>query len=89
MKTKDMDRVFGKLQVEKVKCTHHVRGYYLVDGKKALPIYYSFGNKDIPGFVAQKMAKSMGLKRSELQKMAKCKISKNEYDELLKERGLI
>ena len=89
MKTKEMERVFRKLEVEKVKCSHHVRGYYMVDGKKAFPVYFSFGSKDIPGFVATKIAKSMGLELSELVKMAKCKISKEEFDRLIRDRGFV
>ena len=68
LKTKEMERVFTKLNIRKVKCKHHVRGYFEHDGKKVLPVYYSFGGKDLPGFVSQKVAKSMRLNLSELKK---------------------
>ena len=89
LKSKDMDALFKKLEVEKVHCEHHIRGYYTHNGKRIFPIYYSFGRKQIPKFVAAKISRSMGLSSKELYKMAKCKISSEEYAIILKERGLI
>ncbi|WP_299771278.1 hypothetical protein [uncultured Tateyamaria sp.] len=84
-----MQRIFTKLEVKKIECKHHVRGYYVHDGQKLFPIYFSFGNKDLPGFVAEKIARSMHLNKHQLAKMAKCKISADEYRAILKKGGVI
>ena len=87
LKTRQMDTVFDKLNVERVECKHHVRGFFCHDGRRVLPIYYSFGSKDIPGFVSKKIAKAMGLSESDLIKMARCKISLEDYVKILQQRG--
>ena len=88
-KLRQMDAIFTKLAIKKIECKHHNRGFFEHDGKKILTVYYSFGSGDIPAFVTHKVAKSMGLNAQELKKMARCKISKEQYIKLLKERGKI
>ena len=89
LKKRDMERVFNKLSIEVVDCKHHVRGYYVHEGKRLLPVYYSFGSSDIPGFVTAKIARSMCLSEDELVRMAKCKISASQYKEILSSQGVI
>lgn len=89
VRSRDMDIIFRKLDVEQVECKHHVRGYFCIDGVRVLPIYYSFGRKDLPSFVIGKIARAMGLSEQELVTMGKCKISKIEYIDLLRERSII
>lgn len=87
MKSRQMESIFTKLNVEKVDCKHHVKGYFRYDGSRIAPIYYSFGSKDIPAFVVKKIAKAMGLSDVELLKMSRCKISRDDYVKILQDRG--
>lgn len=89
VKKRDMERVFNKLNIERVECKHHVRGYFLHNGERLFPVYFSFGRGEVPGFVAEKMAKSMALSLDELRRMAKCKISAARYADILVERGIL
>lgn len=87
--TRQMEAIFVKLSIAKLTCSHHIRGYVEYEGRKVLPVYYSFGSKDIPKFVALKIAKSMCLSPDELVRMASCKISSEEYFALLRGKGVL
>lgn len=89
MRTRNMESIFRKLIIEKNRCSHHVKGYFVYEGKKIAQVYYSFGSKEIPKAVYRKIAESMYLTDGQLRQMAKCKISRSQYIEILMEKNLL
>jgi hypothetical protein len=89
VKVRDMEAVFRKLDVEPIPCRHHIRGYVKFKGRILFPLYYSFGRGDIPGFVVEKIAKTMHLSREDLIAMMGCSITKKQYFKKLIDGGLI
>src|SRR5687767_7979602 len=54
LSTRDAIKVMDKLEVEYVDSTHHVRGWFVHEGRRVFPVYTSRGNKQLPGVVAHK-----------------------------------
>ena len=88
-KAKDARAAFSKFNLREVKCKHHIKGYFEVDGVVYFQLYYSFGSKDIPKFVVEKLARACGLSRGEFVEFSKCRISIDEYFVIAKKRGVI
>jgi len=84
-----MDVIFTKLKIDRISCKHHVRGYFMFNGRKQFIVYYSFSKKDIPKFVVVKMAKAMFLDIKQFIRMGKCKISYDEYVEILRGKNVL
>ena len=78
-----------KLDVEVVKCKHHVRGYVCYEGKRILPLRCSFGNKDVPGPVPHRFRKSLKLTVREFEELRDCTLSRDDYLVILHRLGLI
>jgi hypothetical protein len=86
--TKQAGRIFRKLHVMEKTSTHHVAGFVMVDGKKVLPVHYSRGNKDMKGPVPHRFRKSLRLSEGEFAELRDCTLSRDDYVELLRERGI-
>ncbi len=82
-------RIFGKLEIETVKCKHHVRGFMVVDGVRVFAVHCSRGKKALPGKVPQKFRKSLHLSTSEFEQLRGCSLSRNAFVELLRQKGLL
>lgn len=82
-------RIMEKLEVEFVKCKHHYRGFFTIDGKKLFPVHCSFGNKALPGDIPHRFRKSLKLSIAEFEILRSCKIGRSEYLEILNEKGII
>ena len=87
--TREAERIFSKLDVEQVKSTHHCRGFVTHDGVRILPVFYSRGRKDLPGNVPRRFAKSLMLSLDEFAVLKSCTMSKDEYFEILRGRGVL
>lgn len=85
--TRDAEVVFGKLGIEKVHSSHHVRGYLVHNGVRVLALHYSFGRKAFPGRTSDMFRRSMHLTQSELREFVRCTISRDEYIQILLERA--
>lgn len=85
----DLKKVFKKLEIESVQCSHHVRGFLVVDGKRILALHYSNGRKDMPGSVGHLFRRSLLLKEDEFARLIKCTLGRSDYVELLREKGVI
>lgn len=85
----ELKRIFNKLEIEPKQSTHHVAGWLVVDGKKILALHYSRGHKDMPGHVPHRFRKALHLKTDEFQVFKRCRMDKDEYLELLRERGIL
>lgn len=86
---RELRRIFTKLKVETKPSTHHVAGWFLVDGKRVLPLHYSRGHNDMPGHVPEKFRKQMFLNRVEFLEMKRCTMTRDEYVVVLQERGVL
>ena len=87
--TREAERIFAKLEVETVKSTHHVRGFVVHNGVRLLPVFYSHGRKDMPAHVPKRFAKSLQLKLDEFAVLKSCTMTKDEYFDILRERGIL
>ncbi len=89
LSAKEVKTLVKKLEIQLVHCKHHYRGYFCYKGTKVIPIFYSHGSKDLPGYVTEKLAKSMQLSKEQIVSLARCRISKAEYIEILKKKEII
>lgn len=79
----------AKLEVEFVECAHHVRGFVTCDGKRVLAVHCSFGRKDLPGHVPHLFRRSLKLTPEEFETFRACHMSRAQYLELLRARGIV
>jgi hypothetical protein len=86
--TTDVRRVLHKLDFELVECKHHIRGFFVIDGKKSFAVHCSFGNKDLPGDVPHRFRKSLHLTELEFHELVSCHIDRRRYEQLLRSRGI-
>jgi hypothetical protein len=89
LSTREAERIFAKLGVEPVTSTHHNRGFVTYQGVRLLPVYYSRGRKDMPGHVPKRFARSLMLTLDEFSVLKKCTMTRDEYFEILRRRGVI
>ena len=87
--TTDAGRVLSKLKFELVECKHHVRGFFVLDGKRLFPVHYSNGRKDMPGNIPHLFRKSLNLSAEEFHDLLKCTIDRNMYLAILHKKGLL
>lgn len=87
--TRQAAKIFRKLKVNPKRSTHHVAGFVIIDGKKVLPLHYSHGNKDMKGPVPHRFRKSLKLSEAEFAELRDCTLGRDEYVQLLRERGTV
>lgn len=87
--TREAERIFAKLAVEVVESTHHNRGFVTHNGVRLLPVFYSRGNKAMPGNVPRRFAKSLMLTADQFVCLKQCTMTKNNYFDVLRLRGVI
>ena len=63
----------------------HFNGWYNYKGKKTARITVSKGRKPIPRGTYSSMAKQLKLTISQFDDLLECPLTKNRYDEILKE----
>lgn len=88
-KSKDAQAAFTKLSLREVRCKHHIKGYFVREGVVYFQFFYSHGSKDVPQFVVEKLARVCGLSVQEFTRFSRCKISRAEYIDMAKQRGII
>ena len=89
LSTRDIELIFRKFQVAKKKSTHHVRGFVVINGRKVLPVHYSFGRGDMPGHVSEKFRKSLKLSKEDLSEALACRFGFDDYVEALRRQGVV
>lgn len=87
--TMDAGRVLSKLKFELVECKHHVRGYFVLDGKRLFPVHYSNGRKDMPGSIPHLFRKSLNLSVEEFRELLRCTLDRDMYIAILDKKGLL
>jgi hypothetical protein len=85
----DAERIFRKLNLQQRRNTKHVYGWLIVDGKRVLPLHYSYGRGEMPGHVPDRFRAAMHLDRPQFANMVRCTMSREEYVAILRERGLV
>ncbi|NBB49797.1 hypothetical protein GVN24_16090 [Rhizobium sp. CRIBSB] len=88
LKTKELEKLFTKLQIEERKCSHHVRGFIVEGGRAVLPVHYSHGNKGLHGQNLHKFRKSLHLDNDQFSGLIKCTFSRDELMEVLASKGI-
>ena len=89
LKTKELERIFKKLDVETRTCSHHVRGFVVVDGKDVLPIHYSNGKSGLHGPNLHKFRKALNLDLEQFFGLVTCTFSRDDFIDVLREKGII
>lgn len=88
LKSKDLDKIFKKLGVEKKQCSHHVRGFLEENGKAVLPLHYSHGRKGLHGPNLHKFRKSLHIDNEQFQNLVKCTFSRLDLISVLRDKGV-
>ncbi len=86
IKKKEAERIFKKLNIQKKSSKHHVSGWIIINGKKTLPVHYSNGRGDMPGYVGEKFRKSFKLSVDEFSELKDCTMSKEKYFHIVTKR---
>ena len=89
LKSRELDKLFKKLEIESKQCSHHVRGFLVEDGKAVLPVHYSHGNKGLHGPSLQKFRKSLQVNGDQFQGLVKCTFSRADLLAVLREKGFL
>jgi len=84
--TREVERIFKKLQVRDRRSTHHVAGIIRIDGVAQLPVHYSRGRNGLAGRSAHSFRKSLRLKADEFAILKRCTMSREDYLLLVKPR---
>lgn len=87
LSTKEAVKLMRKLELEMVECSHHVRGFVKVDGRRLFAVHCSFGSKDLPGNIPQRFRQSLQLSADEFEVLRSCKLDRTGYVSLLREKG--
>lgn len=82
-------RIMKKLGVETVECAHHYRGFVTSEGKRLFPIHCSFGTGELGGGIPHRFRRALQLSVEEFLKLRGCTMSKEEYFDLLRAKGII
>jgi hypothetical protein len=85
---RELERIFAKLDLQAKSSNHHITGWLVVDGRRVLPLHYSKGRKDLPGNVPERFRRSMFLEPDEFADMKRCTMTRVEYVQILRDRGV-
>lgn len=88
MKKREAKIIFDKLELD-TRQTHHLIGWFIYKGRKILKTRISFGKGEIPGNVEDKIRGQLKLKKKEFRELIDCSLNKEDYIEILKNKGLL
>jgi hypothetical protein len=88
LRTRAVDRALvGKLGFEKTETHHHVYRRWL-DGVLVARTYISHGGRELSRYHVSQMARQMHLRTAEFADAVHCPLSREDYDQILRERVL-
>lgn len=87
LKRKDFERMFNKMKATKKDCKHHIRAFIEIGHDVTIPVFVSHSSKEVPYFVIEKIAKSFNLDKPSFVSLCKCKISRDEYFEIQRDKS--
>jgi hypothetical protein len=85
---REAKKIIDKLQIDHRNKTHNY-GFLKYNNKKILPVYFSHGKGDMPGNVPDKFRQSLKINRSDFEDLKNCPLSRADYIEILKSKGII
>jgi len=88
IKKDQIGKLFKKLKLE-VRSTKHRYGWFTFQGRKVLRVHYSHGKGSIPGRVSDKIRSQLKLTQKNFRNLIDCPLSLEDYETILKEKGLI
>lgn len=88
IKKKEIGKIFEKLKLE-VRSTKHRYGWLTFQGRKILRVHYSHGRGSVPGRVSDKIRSQLKLAQKDFKNLIDCPLSLQDYETILKEKGLI
>lgn len=89
LKSRELEKLFSKLEIEKKVCSHHVRGFLVQDGKRVLPVHYSNGRKGLHGPSLHKFRKSLTLDQNQFDEIISCTFSRDDLIDQLRSKGFL
>ena len=84
----DVRKIFEKLKLE-VRSTKHRYGWFTFEGRKILRVHYSHGRGSIPGRVSDKIRSQLKLTQKDFGDLIECPLSLEDYESILKDKGII
>ena len=88
LKKRDVQKIFQKLNLE-VRSTHHIYGWLVINGEKILRVHYSFGKGNIPSKITEKIRGQLKLNQQNFKDLIECPLTKEDYLEIIKEKGYL
>jgi hypothetical protein len=88
LKKRDVQKIFQKLELE-VRSTHYIYGWLVIYGEKVLRVHYSFGKGNIPAKISEKIRGQLKLDQNNLKNLIDCPLSKEDYLDILREKGYL
>jgi hypothetical protein len=88
LKKRQLEQLFRKLEVEQKEFKHHISGFIIVNGRRVLPVHYSFGRGDVDGVVLERFRKSLHLDRDQFHELIGCHMDRESYIDIIVEKGL-
>ncbi len=88
LKKRDIQKIFQKLDLE-VRTTSHIYGWLVVEGKRILRVHYSFGKGNIPAKITEKIRGQLKLNQQNFKDLIECPLTKEDYLEIIKEKGYL
>lgn len=80
--------VFNKLQIE-YRSESHNYGWLRYEGKPILPVYFSHGKGDMPAKVGDKFRQSLKINEEQFRALRDCPLTREDYINILKSKGLV
>ena len=82
-------KVMDKLLLVEVPCKHHHAGFLVVDGVRVLKIHHSRGSGNMPPTIAHLFRKSLKLSIPEFQELIGCRLDRDSYINILRQKGCL
>jgi len=88
LKKREAKAIVDKLQME-YRHKKHNYGWLKYKGKPILTVYFSHGKGDMPGKIPDKFRQDLKINEDQLKDLRDCPLSREDYIEILKEKGFI
>jgi len=80
------ERIFRVLKVKPRRSSHHISGYVIIDGTRALLVHYSHGRGEVPPSIVHRFRKSLLLSQHEFEELVNGDMTYDMYVELVRPR---
>ena len=88
--SKQIEKVFRKLEVRLKYSSHHIYGFFEVNGIRLFVLHVSrSGDRELPNTIIQKIRGNLHLSVPEFEQLISGRMSREEYIDLLDQKGLL